>query len=246
MKRRALIIYCDKTGSGSLIGPVCDNSNFIDYLTSYAGGEWRESEIMSLQNPTSDEVADSVNNFLHNADYTFTIFSGHGFVNTDNNYMQFVELYDKDISILKLKSNADRQTLIVDACRGFYSPTKEALTKGFSDLYENLERSHLSTRKLFDQAVLSAEQGWTVLYAASENESALDTDEGGAYLLSLLKASEHWEQADKKNNVLPLNEAHERAKIYLQNAFATIQRPIINNEKRRTHFPFAVKGTPFI
>lgn len=244
MKRRALIVYCDNTSSGELNGPVYDNANFIDYLTSYSGGEWFDNEIMSLRNPTSYAVSNAVTNFLNGADYTFTIFTGHGFINTDQYNLQFIELADKDISIVNLRTDANRQTLIVDACRGFYSPTRKQLIKGFSDLYDSFDGSKLSTRKLFDNAVLSAEEGWTILFAADENQTALDTDEGAAYLLSLLKTSENWERTNRRDNVLTLSETHEAAKIYLAQTFPTNQRPTTNGEKRRVHYPFAVKFTP--
>ena len=146
---------------------------------------------------------------------------------------------DKDISILGLRTKALRQTLIIDACRGYHTP-KQATIKGFSDTYENFEGAALK-RKIFDAAVTRAESGWTILFAASKSQTALDTDVGGTYLLSLLKFAEIWEERDKKNNILPFNVTHKKAKEYLFNNFVTIQVPSMNTEKRLTHFPFAVK-----
>jgi hypothetical protein len=149
---------------------------------------------------------------------------------------------DTDISILSLRTTAKRQTLIIDACRGFYSPTK-AMLKGFSEIYEHFTGDPYSTRQMFENAVLMAEEGWTVLYAASRNQSALDTGNGAAYLLSLLRTSENWEAIDKKYNFIDLKVTHEQAKIYLKANFDTIQIPSMNNEKRMRYFPFAVKVT---
>jgi hypothetical protein len=241
MIRRALIIYCNDTESGELDGPPHDNQNFCDYLTSSLGGKWHNEEIRSLQNPSSVQVSNAINRFLNGADYTFIIFTGHGYINLDDRKRQYLELSNGDIPISKLRTTAKRQTLIVDSCRGFFSPARK-LTKAFEDVSEHFTEKP-NTRKIFDNAVLKAQEGWTVLYAASRNQTALDTEEGAAYLLSLLEVSENWVETNKKNNILPINVAHERAKTYLSENFDTIQVPSQNAEKRINHFPFAVKST---
>ncbi len=242
MKRRALIIYCDDTESGKLSGPPFDNQHYRSFLTSNLGGRWEESEILSLRNPKAAEVLKAVREFLNGADYTFTIFTGHGFLNSDDNNIQYLEVLDSDISILTLKTLSKRQTLIIDACRGFFSPS-EAILKGFSEVYEHFTGDAYSTRQIFNNAILRAEEGWTILYAASRNETALDTDNGAAYLLSLLRIAENWEDVDKRNNIIDLKVTHNYAKTYLAENFNTIQVPSMNREKRLRHFPFAVKVT---
>lgn len=239
MIRRALIIYCNDTESGKLKGPPHDNQNFRDYLTSNLGGNWSDEEIHSLQNPSSVQIANEINIFLNGADYTFIIFTGHGFINIDDRKRQYVELSNGDISISNLRTTAKRQTLIVDACRGFFSPAR-GLARDFGDVFEHFT-GKTSTRKIFDNAVLKAEEGWTVLYAASKNQTSLDTEEGAAYLLSLLEFAKNWGETIKINKILPINVAHKRAKIYLSENFDTIQVPSQNAEKRINHFPFAVK-----
>lgn len=242
MIRRALIIYCDNTASGELYGPPQDNINYCSYLQNNLGGKWSSDEILPLPNPTSKEVITAKNLFLKGADYTFIIFSGHGFLNVDDRNRQYVELLDENISISNLISNAKRQSLIIDACRGFYSPTEEML-KGITESYDYFTGDPFSTREIFDRAVLRADEGLTVLYAASINQTALDTDNGGAYLLSLLRISELWEEKDKKNNILDIKVTHDFASKYISTHFDTIQIPTMNREKRFRHFPFAVKVT---
>jgi len=241
MIRRALIIYCNETQSGELFGPPIDNQNFFNFLTSSLGGNWFREEIYSLQNPSSVQVENSINSFLNGADYTFIIFTGHGFINLDSQKQQYVELINGGIPILNLRTTAKRQTLIVDACRGFFSPTRE-VNKVFGDVFDHFT-GKTNTRKIFDNAVLYAEEGWTILYAANRNQTALDTVEGAAYLLSLLEVAENWGVNNKIDNILPINVAHQRAKIYLSKNFETIQEPSKNAEKRIIHFPFAVKMT---
>lgn len=242
MKRRALIIFCDNTKSGELFGPPCDNLHFRKFLRSNLGGAWKEdSEILSLNNPSSTKVIKAVKEFLNGSDYTFTVFSGHGFLNTDENRHQFIELSDESISILNLRTTAKRQALIIDACRGFYSPSQELL-KSLDEKYFSMDGISPSTRKIFDDAVIRADEGLTILYAASKNQTALDTDKGAAYLTSLLKVAERWENKESESNmVMDLMVAHNHAAKYLTNNFETIQNPSMNQEKRKIYFPFAVK-----
>ncbi|MCZ2247171.1 MAG: caspase family protein [Bacteroidia bacterium] len=244
MKRRALIIYCDDTESGDLTGPPYDNENFRNFLTSNLGGAWAANEILSLSNPNASEVSKAVNKFMSGADYTFTLFTGHGFINLENNKRQYLELADADISSSSLYTNAKRQTLIIDACRGFHSPSADLL-KGFTEIHEQFIGDPFSTRLIFDRTVMRAEEGLTILYAASRNQTALDTDYGAAYLLSLLKMASLWEQLDKKNNILGLKLIHEIAANFLVENYDTIQVPTMNKEKRLRYFPFAVKVTTF-
>jgi hypothetical protein len=244
MIRRALIIFCNNTSSGRLNGPTADNTNLRNHLTSYLGGDWYDSEILSLNNPTQQQVINAVANFLSGADYSFTVFSGHGWINTDENRTQYLEVSNGDISLMKLISDSPRQTILIDACRGFYSPSGQTLTKGMSGVYENFTGDPMSTRRIFDNAVLAAEEGITVLYAANENQSAVDSDRGGVYTYSVLKACKNWGSSDRRYNILTVKEAHNLGTTYMLSNFVTRQQPTMNQEKRKRYFPLSVKFTP--
>jgi len=239
MNRRALIIYCDNTRSGKLSGPTHDNVNLRDFLTQNIGGDWYPEEIKSLRNPTSLTVRDNISSFLSGADYTFIIFTGHGGINTIDD-KQYIELLDTDIPIQQLKTNAKRQTVIIDACRGYYTETLEDLRESKSINFA-IGGILKSTRTIFDNAILLSEEGLTVLFAASENQTALDTNKGAAYLLSLLSEAYNWEYTDRKYSIFGLDVAHEMAADYMNDNFDTIQVPTMNEEKRKRYYPFAVK-----
>lgn len=240
MKRRALVIFCDDTKSGSLVGPPRDNENIVEFLKSDLGGNWHGLEIESLNNPTKAELFTAKRNHLAGADYTFIVFTGHGFIEVDGrSRRQYVELADCELMLLDLKSQAERQTLIVDACRSFEPPLAGDMIK-LAELSEALE-VRKSTRDIFDQRVMAAEGGWSILYAADENQSAADSVDGAPYLLSLLNAAKDWAEVDFEEACLPLNLAHKQAASYLRANFETIQRPVMKPDKRRRYFPFAVK-----
>lgn len=241
MIRRALIIYCDNTKSGRLPGPEKDNYNIRNYLKSHIGGDWFESEIKSVRNPSSREVISLVASFLNKSDYSFIVFSGHGYF-SGSNMIQYIELYDGSFPINILKTNSPRQTIIIDACRGLLS-LNENLQKGLSGFLPEpfIGDPYANTRYLFDRLVMQADEGLTVLYSASINQTSLDTNLGGAYIISLFKMVELWHQSNNTGCVLDLKQANELSKHYLKN-FDTKQIPTLNREKRLKHFPLGVKN----
>lgn len=240
MNRKALIVYCTDTNSGKLTGPKMDNENIRKYLKSDVGGQWYDDEIISLENPTIGKVRRCIANEFDDADYSFIVFTGHGCIDETDD-QDYLEVADGDMPLSTLISPAPRQTLIIDACRGYCSHLSDSLQKSFSNLYEYFS-GHPNTRIIFNRAVRQAEEGITVLYSASENQSSLDTNKGGAYIYSLLSVCKNWEESVKDNYVyLDLKGAHEKACAYLKRHFITNQKPTMNMEKRNFYFPIAVK-----
>lgn len=244
MNRKALIIYCDNTESGFLRGPSVDNTNLRNYLTSYCGGDWYDNEIRSLNNPTIQQVRNAIN-LMTNTDYSFVVFSGHGWINTDEDNTQYLEVADGDISINELITDADRQTILIDACRGFLSPLMESFEKGLSGAVRTYS-SATSTRTLFNSLVLKAEEGLSVMYSASENQSSVDSQKGGAYIYSVIAVCRNWFANNKTSNYLTIKNAHDVAIPFMNSKFITKQKPVMATEKRMRYFPFAVKFTPLV
>lgn len=242
MKRRALIVFCDNTESGKLSGPKADNNNLRKHMTSQLGGDWYDSEIVSLNNPTKRQVLLAMRNHNGEADYSFVVFSGHGFINTNDNDEQYIELQDESVSIKILINSARRQTLIIDACRGYY-PETQLFSKGLTGIFDS-HKPRTSIRELFDHHINNCEEGLSILYAASENQTATDSNQGGAYLFSILKACELWSQHDTKRQKFSIKDAHKNGTIFMHKNFKTIQKPIMQPEKRMRYFPLAVKWIP--
>jgi hypothetical protein len=94
---------------------------------------------------------------------------------------------------------------------------------------------------LFEKGILSADEGWTVLYAASKNQTAIDTSQGAAYLLTLFEIALLWAKNDKNYSFLSLKDVHTVAKTTILKYFVTTQIPTMNTEKRLRYYPFAVK-----
>lgn len=237
--RKALIIYCDNTKSGKLPGPSKDYEIVSNFMLSSLGGDWNENEVHPLQNPTVKEVKNAVKFLLADANYTFIMFSGHGCINIENG-MQLLEVADGDIPIIDLKTTADRQTIIIDACRGY-----ERIEDSIQKVYESTEFFSMlpSTRRLFDEAVLNAEKGASILYSASPNESSEDDDSGAPYISSVIQACKNWSNNNNIDNVFTIKEAHIAGTDYMYQHFFTNQNPVMNKSKRNRYFPLAVKYT---
>lgn len=235
MIRKALIIYCSNTASGNLVGPTMDNLLYRKYLRSSLGGKWYDSEITSLPNPTNKKLIDTLESCYVNADYTFTIFTGHGFV--DKNHNQYFEIADSNVPLTCVLNSSKRQTIIVDSYRGV-----ESLAEALSDEFSEKQFTDVDTRKMFDNSVLGCEEGCTYMYSADINQSSSDSNEGGAYLSSLLSACLLWGSNNQNQSIYSLNQAHIDATKILKNRFPTsLQTPRIMPDKRKKYFPIAVK-----
>jgi hypothetical protein len=224
--------------SGKLEGPSWDNENLRTFLTSRLGGDWYDDEIISLKNPTIKKVKNTILSFS-GYDYSFIVFTGHGEFDQYNN-RQHMEVMDASITVRDLRTNSPRQTIIIDACRGYIQEIPTQIAKLMNYSMESAKQ-RTSTRELFENKLLQAEEGLTVLYAASKNQTALDTNLGAAYISSLIKSAREWEKINI-GNVLDLKTAHNNAKTYMYNNYDDVtQIPVMNGEKRLRYFPFGVK-----
>jgi len=240
MKRKALIIYMTNSPSGKLEGPVFDYENIYRFLTSNLGGNWYSNEILALENPTRRQLKENISQMV-DSDYTFVVFSGHGEFE-QNTKLQYIELLDDEVSIKELIVGSKRQTIIIDACRGYFSMRERLLEKSMNfSMSSEFVHQEISTRELFNDKLEKTEEGLTILYAANENQTALDTNIGAAYISSLLNVAEKWGRSSNTITELTIKDAHEKAIDYLHNNYITNQMPVMNNEKRLRYYPFAVK-----
>ena len=242
MKRKAIIIASPlrKGYSGFLPGVQYDAINYASFLTSPLGGAWRSNEIKILVNPSKSQVIETM--FYTTADYVFTAFSGHG--GTDQRTRKAILKINENESIWlsQLTAKANRQLAIVDTCSTFVNygfPKKPQL---IGDLFGQVSKLTLSqARFLFDSRVMASGRGWTVLHSSSHGESSIDTEEGGVFSLSILKAAKIWESMEGYGHILPVSIAYSSSKNYIRKKFKVNQTPRILHSGLNPNFPFAVK-----
>ena len=94
---------------------------------------------------------------------------------------------------------------------------------------------------MYDEKLLDADEGLTVLYSSKENQASADTNKGGAFLCTLLRYEQIWEN-DNNSSVIRLDELLKMAIDNISIFYPeTDQVPTISKFKRKTYFPFAVK-----
>src|SRR6266566_997687 len=112
MTRKALIV----AGSAlDLPGVEKDVMNYKQFFMSPLGGAWMASEVSVLKNPTKEQVEMYIR-ALQTADYSITIFAGHG-SHPKRNGSTVVELRPGvQLEADDLKIGATKHTLVLDCC----------------------------------------------------------------------------------------------------------------------------------
>ena len=174
MNRKALLIGSPgNKGSDSYLGGVArDIQNYDRYLRSAAGGSWYASEIQTLEYPTTSEVRQAIRP-LESADYSFVLFSGHGYYDAKRNSTIACLCRDDEIDSSELRKGCTRHTLVLDCCRVV---ERHVLAE------DTIAKADQAPRKLdaaecryyFDKQVLSSPRGLIVLHACAIDETAGD------------------------------------------------------------------------
>lgn len=242
MKRRAIIIASPlrKGYSGFLPGVKYDVLNYASFLTSSLGGAWRKDEIEILVNPSKAQIIETM--FYTRGDYVFTAFSGHGGTDMKTRKALLNINENETIWLSQLTAKSNRQLAIIDTCSTYinygFSEKPQLIGDPFSsDSGLTLQQARI----IFDNRVMASRKGWTVLHSASPGESAIDTEKGGVFSLSILKTAKIWENLASNGRILPVSVAYSYSSIYLKRKFKASQNPRILHSGVNPNFPFAVK-----
>ena len=196
MTRKAIIIgnNTGKNAPAYLSGVNHDLINYQAYLKSVAGGEWYQGEIEILHNLKKKEILEKVNHC--GADYSFVVFTGHGFLNSNNN-LTYACVEDDYISEDELSTKSYKKSLILDCCRQkevlveSLSDGSRALTKSLSNKIENMATRQLiaiNSRKKFDSALQNSSNGYFKGYSCSVDQTSGDNPSlGGLFSTELIK-----------------------------------------------------------
>ena len=218
MIRRVLIITNPgrRGEDGYLEGVSHDVRNYKSFFKSAVGGAWREDEIIVLTQPTRARAKIEVKE-QRNADYSITIFTGHGYHDASSD-STIVELApDVGIDSRELRIGSDRHALILDCCRRLHIP------EVVEDLALILEKAAKATitktecRKYYDKSINNCPESLVVLYSCGLNEYSTDiSGRGGLYSSSLVRGAEAWsrsENVDTKEyfETMSIAQAHKNA-----------------------------------
>jgi len=241
MMRKALLIG---TPGIDLPGVAKDLSNYQQFMLSPLGGLWSPSEIVTLQNPSKNEVSEQLAT-LRSADYSMVIFAGHG-SHPKQNGSTFIALQPGvEMNVDTLKVGAPKHTMILDCCRKLERAvlTEDVIAKADSQV---LELNPLDCRKYYDQTITQCENGLVILFACEIDETAGESSTtGGHYSSALLNVVKNWRatiniDTSKNYRTLSITKAHNLAVPIVQQKTGNRQNPTSEYPRSTPHFPFGI------
>jgi len=248
MTRKALIISNpgEKGDENYCEGVNIDVANYKQFLTSPLGGLWLNTEITHLDRPKTNDVIREITS-LANIDYTFFVFSGHGYFSPKVDTTVLELRKGEEISSLEFRANANKRTVILDCCR---KVVKEAiLEKAFAAKAARII-PHLrpdQCRKYFDYEIAKCSKGIVIGYACKRDEVAGDSQSrGGYYSYGILRGAINWHDnitnIDLGKSAYPFSivKAHEEAIVRVRQLSGGTQNPEIEKPRSDPYFPLAI------
>ena len=236
--RRAFLIGSNNSKYGRLNGVEADLERYERLLFSPNGGGWSRDEVMRLPEPSMHEFNDVISE--NECDYCLFIFSGHGGFDPEASDTEICINDEWEPCLEDVELPSGRQLLIIDACRSFPEPIEKMAGFGRLRIVERVSTAYLMLcRQLYEQRILNAEPGRSVMYACSPGESARETTQGGLYSRKLVEAVDKWVEHRRNypgNDTLFVNEAFQIA----QGVMPQYQHPVLENGRRKRSFPIAV------
>jgi hypothetical protein len=242
MKRFALLIEASQVpGEQDLPGARADMETFQSWLISNPGGFWHSTEYQILRTPTVAEVKKALER-IGKIDYGFIVFAGHGFHSKELDKTK-VCLKDGGLLAHELRPNADRCTLVIDACRNVVSeiPLMESIQLSYAEVrkYAAFARTR-DFRQEFETKIGACEKGFIYLYSCDLNESAADSPRGGLFSRCLVASGVGFaENNSDAKKWLSTREAFGSASSATTSHTPT-QHPKYEPGRRLGHFPFAI------
>lgn len=247
VSRRALIIG-NNTGHEAptfLHGVNVDLDNYRNYLQSDIGGSWLPGEIRILQNKSRAEILAAVRQCQ--ADYTFVVFTGHGYVWSNDN-STYACVSDNNVCEHELDTRCYRRTLIMDCCREITTLSEGRHFNAVGDVSyfdksEGIGRRISNSRIKFNNALTQSRMGHFTGYACEVDELSGDNpNSGGLFSSALIRAGLRFGSVDNsRGDWLPILPALRMAAKELTSDFSTQNPSYSTNipDHFLTH-PFAV------
>jgi len=182
MKKRALLIASTKRANEDCVPFINDITQMKKFLMSKNGGSWKESEIISILNPTAQELFSLYTNT--GEDFRFSYFSGHGCIINDN---QYILINNCLIGTSNLTYKVKREVIIFDCCRHEYSYQK--LAKNYI-IKESPNLDHKTEIIYNYNSLISTLEGTIIFYTALKGKSAFATSSASYFTCFFIKILE--------------------------------------------------------
>lgn len=251
LTKRALLIANpgEQDAENYAKGVYVDLRNYHRFLNSPSGGAWEASEIESMDRPTRAAVQLKIAEFAR-YDYTFVMFSGHGWYSSVDRDRILELRKDERVSSQELLLYAKKRTLVLDCCLVVHH---EPMMEKAARMVAFANAAHIprtpnreACRKLFLEGIEKAPVGYVRISSCAIDERSWDDDNsGGRYNSSLIGIAEGWADREAHKHwssdaTLSIAEAHEGAAALTRNRSNGAQNPGIEKAKSGPYFPFAV------
>jgi hypothetical protein len=247
IRRKAIIVGAPREvggGAAILAGVSKDVHLYRNFLLSEHGGAWNSGEIRILDEPSKKDLLQELASAGAAADYTVTIFSGHG-GHIDKNSEIFINQWESIRSIQDFRTGAAKELAICDTCRTIEGLRKLAEDKAGLGRAPDPYRD--SCRSAFDQAVIQAPASRDIMWACSVGETASDTGDGGLFSKSLIDHALQWARGAKQAQLttrqilnVPNAFAYAKTEVQRHDVPGHTQTPEIATQRGLHYLPFAV------
>jgi hypothetical protein len=225
ISRKALLISAPGGDRQSLNADLEATRNF---LLSPRGGAWRNNEIVSLHNPSLNELMETVGNMV--ADYTITFFSGNGFPDQAGNRFLIVNGGDFFLDT-DLLNNSPKQLVLVDACRETFTEEVFHFT-GRPDEFDK-------ARMMYDRWIGRCEPGQLIIHSTERNTHSAAKKEGGVFTQKLLQVASTIPPLENKFNLKSIYATGSETPDLIKGEGYN-NSPAISYEKGNIKLPFAM------
>ena len=247
MTRFALIISNPgEDGTDSYCAGVnIDVTNYVAFLKSPLGGSWYADEIKQLYKPSQRDVVYTLQS-MSSYDYTFIVFSGHGYYSAQRESTILELSRAQEIDSLELAKGENKRTVLLDCCRVVVEDVvlESTMLRAFAETGKRL--SAAQCRLYFDKHISDCPNGIITGYACSKGETAGDNAvDGGRYLSSLINAAQQWYESSKTDLSnywyhYTVSAAHDTSVQRVQRLSGGRQNPNIDKPRSGPYFPFAI------
>jgi hypothetical protein len=224
-----------------LRGVTPDIMNMKRHLMSIHGGAWESCEIEVLDNPSRKELFNTIQ-----GEYDFVVFqySGHGFHHVRNG-TSFDICPGQNVTLEEIQKliSSPKRYYFLDCCRGFEGDDMKKSIRLFSAQESDMTYIRQVYREKFNNIVRQCENGTSIVYSCSLNESADEDDDGlgGIFSLSYFNAANGIINNLPSNQYYTIQAVFDLAVARMNNDYPLAdQNPVMKPERRNHYFPFVV------
>jgi hypothetical protein len=206
------------------------------FLESAKGGAWYNSEIITLVDPSYEDIIKAKR--AMKADYTITLFSGHGF--EDDFGKKFLALSNGEFFRDKrLLNTSIRQLILIDSCRNFIRTGLSGV--GIGDPWPHFDAGEAQlkiARSVYDRWIKESLPGKLILHSTQSGKYSYDTRQGGIFTQNLINAGNNV-KVDEKIKVNSIYATALRTVKLIEDE-GYDQKPNITFKEGNVRLPFAL------